>query len=112
MSLVRLLEKKCKKTLFTTPSHGQKNGIYQPLSEMYKIDISETECYQPQEELERAQLWARAVYQTYSTTFLILISAPFPPMRLGKRKKLSYLAVSKKFSSFGYLRGRPLPLLS
>ena len=70
MSLVRLLEKKCKKTLFTTPSHGQKNGIYQPLSEMYKIDISETECYQPQEELERAQLWARAVYQTYSTTFL------------------------------------------
>ncbi len=70
MSLVRLLEKKCKKTLFTTPSHGQKNGIYLPLSDMYKIDISETECYQPQEELERAQLWARAVYQTYSTTFL------------------------------------------
>lgn len=70
MSLVRLLEKKCKKTLFTTPSHGQKNGLYAPLSDMYKIDISETECYEPQEELAHAQLWARSVYQTYSTTFL------------------------------------------
>lgn len=70
MSLVNLLEKRNKKLLFTTPSHGQKNGIYQPLSEMYKIDISETEYHNPQEELARAQLWARTVYQTYSTTFL------------------------------------------
>lgn len=70
MSLVRLLEEKNKKTLFTTPSHGQKNGIYQPLSGMYKIDISETDCQKPQEELQRIQLWARSVYQTYSTTFL------------------------------------------
>ena len=70
MSLVRLLEEKNKKNLFTTPSHGQKNGIYQPLSGMYKIDISETDCQKPQEELQRIQLWARSVYQTYSTTFL------------------------------------------
>ena len=70
MSLVRLLESKNKKILFTTPSHGQKNGLYPPLSSMYKIDISETDCYNPQEELSRVQLWARSVYQTYSTTFL------------------------------------------
>lgn len=70
MSLVRLLEEKNKKILFTTPSHGQKNGIYPPLEGMYRIDISETECQNPQEELQRAQLWARSVYQTYSTTFL------------------------------------------
>ena len=44
MSLVRLLETKTVKTLFTTPSHSQKGGIYQPLKDMYKIDISETEC--------------------------------------------------------------------
>lgn len=70
MSLVRLLEKKPNKILFTTPSHGQKKAIYEPLSGMYKIDISETECQDPQEALERAQLWARSVYRTYSTTFL------------------------------------------
>ena len=70
MSLVRLLEQKNKKILFTTPSHGQRNGIYQPLEGMYRIDISETECQNPQEELTRVQLWARSVYQTYSTTFL------------------------------------------
>lgn len=70
MSLVRLLEEKPSKTLFTTPSHGQKFVIYEPLKEMYKIDISETECQDPQEALERAQLRARSIYHTYSTTFL------------------------------------------
>ena len=70
MSLVKLLDTKTNKILFTTPSHGQKNGIYEPLKGMYKIDISETECHNPQEELNRAQLWARTVYRTYSTTFL------------------------------------------
>lgn len=70
MGLVRLLEQKNKKLLFTTPSHGQKNGIYQPLSGMYKIDISETDCQNPQEQLQRVQLWTRSIYQTYSTTFL------------------------------------------
>ncbi|MDY6311145.1 MAG: aminotransferase class I/II-fold pyridoxal phosphate-dependent enzyme [Cyanobacteriota bacterium] len=70
MSLVRLLEKKTNKTLFTTPSHGQKSGIYAPLDGMYKIDISENEAYNPQEELIRSQLWAKSIYQTYSTTYL------------------------------------------
>ena len=70
MSLVRLLETKTVKTLFTTPSHSQKGGIYQPLKDMYKIDISETECQDPQEALRMSQLWARSIYHTYSTTFL------------------------------------------
>lgn len=70
MSLVRLLETKTVKTLFTTPSHSQKGGIYQPLRDMYKIDISETECQDPQEALRMAQMWARSIYHTYSTTFL------------------------------------------
>ena len=71
MSLVRLLEQnKTKKVFYTTPSHGQKNGLYEPLDGMYKIDISETEFHNPQEALCRAQLWARTIYKTYSTTFL------------------------------------------
>lgn len=70
MSLIRLLSEKPEKTLFTTPSHGQKFFIYEPLKEMYKLDISETECQDPQEALKVAQLRARAIYRTYSTTFL------------------------------------------
>lgn len=70
MSLVRLLESKFNKTLYTTPSHGQKFCIYEPLKEMYKIDISETECHDPEEALNQAQMRARTIYHTYSTTFL------------------------------------------
>lgn len=70
MSLVRLLEGKFNKTLYTTPSHGQKFCIYEPLKDMYKIDISETECHDPEEALNQAQMRARTIYHTYSTTFL------------------------------------------
>lgn len=70
MSLVSLLNSKTDKLCFTTPSHGQKAYIYEPLKEMYKLDISETECKKPQEALERAQLQARTIYHTTSTTFL------------------------------------------
>ncbi len=70
MSLVKLLNRKTEKLMFTTPSHGQKLAIYEPLKEMYKRDISETDCFDPQEALERAQLQARSIYHTYSTTFL------------------------------------------
>lgn len=70
MSLVELLSQKPSKILFTTPSHGQKFDIYEPLKEMYKIDFSETDCQEPQEALEQAQYWAKSIYQTYSTTFL------------------------------------------
>lgn len=70
MSLVRLLEEKADKTLYTTPSHGQRFFIYEPLKEMYKRDISEIECFNPQEALNQAQLRARTIYHTYSTTYL------------------------------------------
>ncbi len=70
MSLIDVLDKKINKILFTTPSHGQKTNIYPQLEDMYRLDISETEFHNPQEALNRAQLWARTVYQTYSTTFL------------------------------------------
>lgn len=70
MSLVKLLNEKPDKLMFTTPSHGQKFAIYEPLKEMYKRDVSETDCLEPQKALEQAQLYARSVYHTYSTTFL------------------------------------------
>lgn len=71
MSLVNLLNSKTEKTCFTTPSHGQKTYVYEPLKDMYKIDISETECKNPQEALHNAQEQARSIYHTTSTTFLI-----------------------------------------
>lgn len=70
MSLISLLEGKTRKTLFTTPSHGQKFFIYDALRSMYKLDVSETVFHSPQDALVDAQLWARSVYHTYSTTFL------------------------------------------
>lgn len=70
MSLIQLLDEKQNKTLFTTPSHGQKFFIYEQLKEMYRLDVSELECMDPQVALESAQAWARTVYQTKSTTFL------------------------------------------
>lgn len=70
MSLVDLLDRKNNKILFTTPSHGPNLALYSPLKEMYKRDISETDCHNPQEALHRAQMWAKSIYHTYSTTFL------------------------------------------
>jgi lysine decarboxylase len=70
MSLVKLLNEKPDKTMFTTPSHGQRFFIYDKLKEMYKIDCSETECQDPQSALIQAQMKAAAIYHTRSTTFL------------------------------------------
>ena len=70
MSLVRLLNEKPRKTMFTTPSHGQSFFIYDKLKEMYRIDYSETYCQNPQEALAEAQMRATSIYHTYSTTFL------------------------------------------
>ena len=70
MSLIRLLNEKPDKFMFTTPSHGQKLFIYDKLKDMYKIDYSETDCQNPQEALAQAQLKAAAIYHTRSTTFL------------------------------------------
>lgn len=70
MGLVKLLRKKNKKVLFTTPSHGQKFSIYNPLKQLYKIDISETDAHNPTEALQKAEEHAKKIYKTSSTSFL------------------------------------------
>lgn len=70
MSLIATLRKKCKKTLFTTPSHGQKFFIFNKLRNFYKYDISETDFYNPQEALMKAEKNASIIYGTKSTSFL------------------------------------------
>ena len=91
MSLVHLLEGKNQKTLFTTPSHGQRFCIYDRLKEFYKLDISETEFHNPVDALKRVQLWARSIYHTYSTTFLTngstsgIIAAVFSCTQVGDK---------------------------
>ncbi len=70
MSLVKLLKKKNKKILFTTPSHSQRFTIYKPLKSAYQIDISETQAHNPQEALQKAQERASKIYGTNSTNFL------------------------------------------
>ena len=70
MSLIAALRKKCSKTLFTTPSHGQKFFIFNKLRNFYKYDISETDFYNPQEALLKAEKNASIIYGTTSTSFL------------------------------------------
>ena len=70
MSLVKLLKKKNKKLLFTTPSHSQKFTIYKPLKSLYRVDISETEAHNPQAALQKAEERAAKIYGTASTHFL------------------------------------------
>jgi len=70
MSLVSILKKKTKVSLFTTPSHSQKFFIFCKLRNFYKYDISETDAHNPQEALENAQKIAAQIYGTKSTYFL------------------------------------------
>lgn len=70
MSLVNLLRKTCRKTLFTTPSHGQKFCIYHKLRNLYKYDISETDFHNPEDALEQAEIKAAKIYGTKSVSFL------------------------------------------
>ncbi len=70
MSLIQTLRKKCRKTLFTTPSHAQKFFLFHKLRNFYKYDISETDIYNPQEALLKAEAKASKIYGTKSTLFL------------------------------------------
>ena len=70
MSLVKLLKKRNKKTLFTTPSHSQNFALFSLLKSMYKIDISETNAHNPTEALFKAQERVKKIYKTKSTLFL------------------------------------------
>lgn len=71
MSLIKTLQKTCRKTLFTTPSHGQHFFIFHKLRNFYKYDISETDIHDPQKALSQAEERAKKVYGTKSTSFLI-----------------------------------------
>ena len=70
MSLINLLKKTNRKTLFTTPSHGQSFFIFHKFRQFYKYDISETEAQNPQAALEKAQAHASEIYKTKQTLFL------------------------------------------
>lgn len=71
MSLLNILKKTCRKTLFTTPSHGQHFFIFHKLRNLYKYDISETDYYNPQKALSKAEEHAKKIYGTKSTSFLL-----------------------------------------
>ena len=70
MSLIKLLKRKNKKTLFTTPSHGQKFFVFHKFMQFYKSDISETDTHNPQKALQVAQEHAAKIYGTKYTCFL------------------------------------------
>lgn len=70
MSLIDLLRKKTKMTLFTTPSHSQDCFLLPKFRQFYKYDISETDSHNPESALESAQNKAAKIYGTKSTFFL------------------------------------------
>ncbi len=70
MSLINLFRKQNRKTLFTTPSHGQRFFVFNKFHQFYKYDISETDAHNPQEALSKAQEHAAKIYGTKYTRFL------------------------------------------
>ena len=71
MSLISILKRKNRKSLFTTPSHDGKLCIYHKFYQWYRSDISEVDAYNPEEALEKAEAKAAQIYGTKSTDFLI-----------------------------------------
>ena len=63
-----------KKTLFTTPTHGQKSLFFKELSEFYKRDLSEIEGFDnlsdPKGVIRKAQFKASEIYNSAQTFFL------------------------------------------
>lgn len=70
MSLINILKKKSKFSLFTTPSHSQNFFIFSKFRQFYKYDISEIDSHDPQTALKQAQEKAAKLYGTKSTHFL------------------------------------------
>ena len=70
MSLVSLLKKKNRTTLFTTPSHDGKLCILHKFYQWYRSDISEVDALNPEEALQKAEEKAAKIYGTKSTHFL------------------------------------------
>ena len=70
MSLISILKRKNRKSLFTTPSHDGKLCIYHKFYQWYRSDISEVDAYNPEEALEKAEAKAARIYGVKSTDFL------------------------------------------
>ena len=70
MSLISVLRKKCRKELFTTPSHSGKLCIFHKFYQWYRNDISETDAYNPKEALMMAETRAAKMYGVKKTRFL------------------------------------------
>ncbi len=70
MSIINILRKTNNKTLFTTPSHDGKICTMHKFYQWYRNDISETDAYNPEEALEKAEKKASEIYGTKSTHFL------------------------------------------
>ena len=70
MSLINLLRKHYKKSLFTTPTHDRGFFIVHKFLQFYKYDISETDTHNPQDALENAQKKAAKIYGVKYTKFL------------------------------------------
>lgn len=70
MSLIALLKKKIKTSLFTTPSHGGNFCIFHKFYQWYKSDISEIDALCPQIALKAAEQKAADIYETKYTKFL------------------------------------------
>ena len=70
MSLVSLLKKKRDKQLFTTPSHSGQLFILPKLRNLYKLDISETDCFAPEDALKKSQKKSAQIYGVKQTIYL------------------------------------------
>lgn len=70
MSLISLLRKTNRTTLFTTPSHDGKLCILHKFYQWYRSDISEVDALNPEDALVEAEAKAAKIYGTKSTHFL------------------------------------------
>ncbi len=70
MSLISILKKKNRTTLFTTPSHNGKLCIFHKFYQWYRADISEIDALNPEEALKRAEQKAAKIYGVKCTKFL------------------------------------------
>ena len=75
MSIIKLLSKKCDRTLFTTPSHNQKAVFNQNLDCFYKYDYSEIEGFDnlsnPKNSIMLAQGRASEIMNAKQTFFVV-----------------------------------------
>ena len=70
MSIINILKMKHNNALFTTPSHGGELCLMHKFYKWYRNDISETDTYNPQEALNKAERHAADIYGTKTTHFL------------------------------------------